>query len=439
MAAGAELGTKGFETRQIHVGDISAEDPFGARIPPIYASNAFRFDSLEHARRRFANEEEGQLYSRHLNPTTQVAEQRIASLEGGSEAIVVASGQAAVSSVLLTLAEAGDHIVSAPSIYSGTQIQFNRALRRTGIEVEYVSDPHDPEQYRALIRPQTKALFVETIPNPKNDVVDIAAVGEIAREHGLPLVVDNTIATPVFVRPLEHGAHIVVHSASKYLAGHGAVIAGAIVDGGTFDWAGASRRYPLITDRPAPDSPSHLERVGARRAFAAAARFTSVNDFGPAVSPFNAFLLQQGMETLSLRMERHAANAAAIAQWLTGRAEVESVDYAALPGNPNHGIAQRYFDGHSGAVFSFTLKGGRAAAEAFFDSLQLISKMTNIGDVRSMALHPATTTHGGFTEEHRQRLGIGQGLIRLSIGIETLDDLLADLDQALGKATVATS
>jgi len=419
----------GFDTRQVHAGEYE-ELNSGARVTPIAMTAGYRFDSFDDARGRFAGENDGLIYSRQRNPSGSVAEKRIASLEGGTEAIVVASGQAAITAALLALAQNGDRIVSTASIYSGTRILFGRSFARFGVTVDYVWDESDDEEWDRVITPQTKAIFTETIPNPKNDIVDIDRVAAVAKRHGIPLVVDNTIASPFLIRPFEHGADVVVHSSTKFLSGHGAAISGTIVDGGTFDWASASRDYPLITTPAAPGLPSIAERFGAT-AYARATREAVVNDIGPALSPFNSFLLHQGIETLSLRMERHLSNSLAIAEWLTGHPNVESVDYAGLPGNPRSELAQRLYGGRSGSVFSVTVRGGEAGARRFLDRLRVISRMTNIGDTRSMALHPATTTHLSFTQELRDRLGIAPGLIRLSIGIEDVNDLVADLDRAL--------
>ncbi len=419
----------GFDTRQVHVGESDTHG-YGARITPIYLTAAYRFDSFKESGDRFTGEEPGQLYSRHLNPTHMVAERRVASLERGTGAILVGSGQAAISTTLLGLAGSGEHIVSTASIYSGTQILFNRTFARLGVQVEYVWDWNDDAEWDALIRPETKAIFTETIPNPKNDIVDIAAVARVARRHGIPLVVDNTIATPYLSRPTEDGADVVIHSSTKFLTGHGAAISGVIVDAGTFDWTSSSRAYLGITEPTAPGKPSPLEKFG-RRALEEYLRSGIVNDIGPALSPLNSFLLQQGIETLSLRMQRHVDNAHEIAHWLVGQPEVARVDYAGLPGSPLHELAARLYGGKPGSVFSFSLVGGCDAAELFYDSLRVFSRMTNIGDTRSMALHPATTTHVSFTQEHRDRLGIDDGLIRLSIGIESASDLMTDLRRAL--------
>lgn len=426
----------GFDTRQVHAGE-QPEPGHGSRVTPIHLANAFRFESFDQTHGRFAGTDEGQLYSRHLNPTNAVAEGRIASLEGGAGAVVVGSGTAAISTTLIALLEAGDRFVSTASIYSGTQILFDRALKRLGIGVDYVHDWHDPAEWAAAIGPSTKAVFTETIPNPKNDIVDVELVARIAADAGVPLVVDNTVATPYLVRPLELGASIVVHSSTKFLAGHGAGISGAVVDGGTFDWRGSPRAYPLLTDPQSPGAPSFLDRLGPRHAFAGYLRLTAVNDLGPALSPFTGFLLQQGIETLSLRMERHLENAVAVARWLADQPEVESVDYAGLPGHPDHALAERLYGGRTGSVFAFTVAGGLDGARILIDRLQVFSRMTNIGDTRSMAIHPGTTTHLSFDDERRARLGIHPGLIRLSIGIETLDDLIADLRHGLDAVAAA--
>lgn len=423
----------GFDTRQVHAGEID-EPGHGARITPIYLTAAYRFDSFAEAHARFTGADEGQLYSRNLNPTHQVAERRIASLENGSAAIVVGSGQAAITAVLLGLAGAGERIVSTASIYSGTRILFDRTFARLGVAADYVRDPRVESEWEAAIGPDTKAIFVETIPNPKNDLVDVPAVAEIARRHGIPLIVDNTVATPYLSRPLDQGADIVIHSSTKFLSGHGAALSGAIVDGARFDWNASPRSYPGLTEPAAPGRPSYVEAFGTR-ALEAYLRFGIVNDLGAALSPVNSFLLQQGIETLSLRMERHLANAEAVAAWLADHPSVESVDFAGLAGNAYNDIAVSRFGGRAGSVFAFTVRGGEPAAAAFFDSLRVFSRMTNIGDVRSMALHPATTTHVSFPADERLRLGIGDGLIRLSIGIETVADLIDDLAQALDAAT----
>ncbi|NQX27499.1 O-acetylhomoserine aminocarboxypropyltransferase/cysteine synthase [Microbacteriaceae bacterium VKM Ac-2854] len=419
----------GFDTRQVHAGEYE-NTPNQARVAPIAMTSGYRFDSFDDGRDRFTGAANGFIYSRSRNPSHAVAEQRIASLEGGTEAIVVASGQAAITSALFALAESGERIVSTASIYGGTRILFGRSFKRMGVEVDYVWNDADDDEWDRAITPQTKAIFSETIPNPRNDIVDIEQLARVARRHGLPLVIDNTVGTPYLIRPFEHGADIVVHSSTKFLSGHGAALSGVIVDGGRFDWAASSRSYPMITEPIRPGAPSFLERFGAT-AYARHVREAVVNDIGPALSPFNSFLLHQGIETLSLRMDRHVDSSIAIAEWLSTHPEVESVDYAGLSDNPLYELAQRLYGGRTGSVFALTVRGGEAGARRFFDRLRVLSRMTNIGDTRSMALHPATSTHISFAPELRERLGITPGMIRLSIGLESVEDLIADLDQAL--------
>lgn len=422
----------GFNTRQVRAG----EAPEGAAVPPIALSAAYTLDSYQNGFDRFTGADPTQFYSRSANPTNAVAEQRIAALEGGIGGLVVASGQAAVNTTVLTLASQGERIVSTASIYSGTKYLFERTLKRCGVGVDYVWDPNDEAEWDAAITPETRAIFTETLPNPKNDVTDLTLVARVAKRHGLPLIVDNTIATPYLIRPIEHGADIVIHSGTKFLGGHGAALSGVIVDAGTFDWAGAERHFSQLEDPIAPGARPYVESAGPR-AFITAARLTIMNDTGPALSPFNGFLLQQGMETLSLRMEQHLSSSQEVARWLDAHPLVESVDYAGLPGHPQHEIAARLYGGRSGSVFSFTVAGGSAAAELVIDSLRVFRRMTNIGDTRSLVLHPATTTHVSLTEEENARLGITGGLIRLSVGIETTADLIADLEQALAAAEAA--
>ncbi|WP_375387184.1 O-acetylhomoserine aminocarboxypropyltransferase/cysteine synthase family protein [uncultured Amnibacterium sp.] len=423
----------GFETRQIHAGELQ-DDPSGARITPVYLTGAYRFDSFDHAHERFAGIEEGPVYSRHGNPTNGVAERRVADLEGGSGAVLVASGTAAIATTMLALAGSGERIVSQSSIYSGTRLLFERTLARAGVATDWVWEPRDAAAWEEAITPATRAVFIETIPNPKGDLADIGLVTRVAEQHGLPVVVDNTVATPAVFRPIEHGAHIVVHSSTKYLSGHGAALSGVVVDGGVFDWSAAADRYPLLARSRTAEAPSFLDRFGRSRAFEGYLRFTTVTDLGPAPSPWHGFLLQQGMETLSLRMERHLANARAVAEYLDGHPRVAAVDYAGLPSHPDHDLAVRHLGGEGGPVFSFTVRGGADGARRVFDTLTVFSRMTNIGDVRSMVLHPATTTHGSFDDETNRRLGVEPGMLRLSIGLETVGDLIADLAAALDAA-----
>ncbi|QDZ16848.1 O-acetylhomoserine aminocarboxypropyltransferase/cysteine synthase [Humibacter ginsenosidimutans] len=409
---------------------------FGSRIPPVYLSAGFVFDDFDQARDRFAGDEPGYTYSRSGNPTTAAVERRLAVLEGGAvapnaEAIVVGSGQAALSVALLGILQAGDHVVSATSIYEGTRGLLRDNLARLGIESSFVVDANDPDAWRRAIRPETRLLFAEPIPNPTNDLVDIEAIARVAHEAGIPLIVDNTLATPYLLRPFEFGADIVVHSASKFLSGHGTALGGVIVDAGTFDYSARPDSFPhLNTPQRALAGRTYVETYG-RSASVAYTRQVVASRFGPTLSPFNAFLLQQGLETLSLRVAQHSRNALAVAAWLEGRPEVESVDYAGLASSPHHVLALKYLPDGQGSVFSFTLRGGEPAARAFHDALRLFSRMTHLGDVRSLVLHPASTTHTLLTEQERLANGIGPGLLRLSIGIEDADDLIRDLARGL--------
>lgn len=425
----------GFDTRQVHAGerpDLNA----GLRVPPIAMSAGYVFADFEDGVDRFTGRSTDPIYSRQGNPTNWVAEERLASLEGGTAAVAVASGQAAISAALFALAGSGDQIVSTASIYGGTRILFGRSFKRFGIDVDYVWDADDDAEWDRIITPRTRAIFTESIPNPRNDVVDLRRISTVAARYGLPVVVDNTVATPALLRPFEHGAHIVVHSTTKFLSGHGAAIGGAVVDGGNFDWAASSRPFPLVTDPPRPGAASLLERFGTA-AYARAVREAVVNDIGPSLSPFNAFLLLQGMETLSLRMERHVDSSLEIAAWLETQPEVELVEYSGLPSHQLHALAMRDYGGRTGSVFGVTLRGGRAGAQAFVDGLRIFSRMTGIGDTRSMVIHPATSTHASFTPELNERLGVTEGLVRLSVGIESVGDLIADLRGALDRVAAA--
>ena len=428
----------GFDTRQVHAGEY-ADQNNGLRVPSIAVSAGYVFDDFDDQVDRFASRVVEPIYSRQGNPTNTVAEQRLASLEGGTVAVAVSSGQAAITSALFTLAKSGDHIVSTASIYGGTRILFARSFKRIGIGVSYVWDAQDDAEWEVAIGPNTKAIYTETIPNPCNDVVDLRRIAEVAARHNLPLVVDNTIATPALIRPFEHGANIVVHSTTKFLTGHGAAIGGAVVDGGNFDWLAAERagrEFPVITQSPRPGLASFLERFGDA-GYGRAVREAVVNDIGPTLSPFNGFLLHQGMETLSLRMERHVESSIAIAAWLEQQPEVEKVDYAGLPSSPYYAVAARDYGldaagfARTGSVFGVTVRGGVDGARAFVNALRLFSRMTGIGDTRSMVLHPRTATHATFKPEVNDRLGVTDGLLRLSIGLETVDDLIADLRHAL--------
>lgn len=432
-------GAFGFATAQIHAGQ-EPDRGHGSRITPIHLTAGFVFDDLDQARDRFAGDDDGYTYTRYGNPTIAAVERKIAALEGGVEAIAVGSGQAAASVALLALLRAGDHLLSARSIYEGSRGLFRDNFERFGIEVDFVDDANDPDAWRRLVRPTTRAFFGESIPNPRNDLLDLRLVASVADEVGVPLVIDNTLATPYLVRPIEHGASIVIHSASKFLAGHGASLGGVIVDSGRFDWTRRPDAFPHLAH---PDTSlrgiSYAARHG-ERAYAAYARSVIASRLGPTLSPFNAFLLQQGIETLSLRIERHSSNAAAIATWLEQRPEVLSVDYSGLASSPHAELARTYLPRGQGSVFSFTLRGGEDAAARFIEAVRLFTPMSHLGDVRSLVLHPATTSHGQLSADERTALGIADGMLRLSIGIEDLVDLLADLEVALtaaGSAPVA--
>jgi O-acetylhomoserine (thiol)-lyase len=432
-----------FETKQVHAGQ-SPDGATNARALPIYQTTSYTFNDTTHAANLFALKELGNIYTRIMNPTQAVVEDRIAALEGGVGGLLVSSGQAAETLAILNIAEAGDHVVSSPSLYGGTYNLFHYTLPKLGVQVSFVENPDDPQSWRAAVRPNTKAFFGESISNPKNDLLDIEAVAKVAHEVGVPLIVDNTVATPYLIRPLEWGADVVVHSATKYLGGHGTAIAGAIIDGGTFDYAKYPERFPNYNT---PD-PSYHGLVYARDlgvngifgvnlAFILKARVQLLRDLGPAVAPFNAFLIAQGIETLSLRMERHVDNAKAVANWLSGRDEVLSVNYAGLPSSPWYALAQKYAPRGPGAVLAFEIAGGVEAGKAFVEALELHSHVANIGDVRSLVIHPASTTHSQLTPEEQASAGVTPGLVRLAVGIEALPDILADLEAGFRAAKQA--
>jgi O-acetylhomoserine (thiol)-lyase len=424
----------GFETRQIHSGQ-EPDSATGARAVPIYQTTAFQFRDSAHAANLFALGEPGNIYSRIGNPTQGVLETRLAALENGlSEtaagvpgALAVASGQAAETIAILNVAEAGDHIVAGAALYGGTYNLLHYTLPKMGIETTFVDDADDLDAWRAAVRPNTKAFYGESIGNPLNNILDIEGVASVAHESGVPLIIDNTVATPYLIRPLDWGADIVVHSATKFLGGHGNSIAGAIVDGGSFEFSDAER-YPNYNE---PDPSYHglqyWPMLGAG-SFIAKARVQLLRDLGSCISPFNSFLVLQGIETLSLRMERHVQNAQAVAEWLASQDQVESVQYAGLKSSPWYDAAQKYTQGKgAGSVPAFIIKGGREAGERFVDALELHSHVANIGDVRSLVIHPASTTHSQLTPEEQTATGVGPGLVRLSVGLESLDDILADL------------
>src|SRR5436305_4843987 len=413
-----------FETKQVHAGQ-QPDPTTNARALPIYQTTSYTFNNVAHAAALFGLAEPGNIYTRIGNPTTDVVEQRIAALEGGVAALFLSSGQAAETFAILNLAGSGDHIVSSPRLYGGTYNLFHYSLPKLGIDVSFVKDPDDPASWHAAVRPNTKAFFGETISNPQIDVLDIPGVSAVAHENGVPLIVDNTIATPYLIQPIAHGADIVVHSATKYLGGHGSAIAGVIVDGGTFDWTQV--RFPGFTE---PD-PSYHGVVFAELgppAYALKARVQLLRDLGSAASPFNAFLVAQGLETLSLRIERHVANAQRVAEFLAGHEDVLSVNYAGLPGSPWHERAKKLAPKGTGAVLSFELAGGVDAGKAFVNALKLHSHVANIGDVRSLVIHPASTTHAQLSAAEQLSAGVSPGLVRLAVGIEGVDDILADLE-----------
>lgn len=423
-----------FETKQIHAGQ-TPDQATNSRALPIYQTTSYTFNSTDHAAALFGLTEPGNIYTRLMNPTTDVVEQRIAALEGGVAALFLSSGQAAETFAILNLAGAGDHIVASPRLYGGTYNLLHHTLPKLGIETTFVSDPDDLDSWRAAVRPNTKAFFAETISNPKIDILDIPGVSKVAHDNGVPLIVDNTIATPYLIQPLAHGADIVVHSATKYLGGHGTAIAGVIVDGGTFDWR--SGKFPGFTS---PDPSYHgvvFADLGAP-AFALKARVQLLRDLGSAAAPFNAFLIAQGLETLSLRIERHVSNAQKVAEFLAGHPDVVSVNYAGLPSSPWHERAKKLAPKGTGAVLSFELAGGVEAGKAFVNALELHSHVANIGDVRSLVIHPASTTHQQLSAEEQLATGVTPGLVRLAVGLEGIDDILADLERGFTAAKSST-
>ncbi len=423
-----------FETRQIHVGQ-EPDAATGARALPIYQTTSFVFDSAKQAADRFALAELGPIYSRIGNPTSEAVEARVASLEGGVGGLLVASGQAATTYSILNVAEAGDHIVASPSLYGGSYNLLQHTLRKLGVEVSFVADPDNLVQWREAVRPHTKAFFAESVSNPRQDVLDIEGVSTAAHESGVPLIVDNTLATPYLIRPIEWGADVVVHSATKYLGGHGNAIAGVIVDAGKFDYTQDPERFPGFNE---PD-PTYNGLVfgrdlgeggalGANLSYILKARVQLLRDLGAAAAPMNAFLIAQGVETLSLRIERHVENGQKVAQWLEQHDAVESVAYAGLPSSPWYERGQKYSPKGIPAVIAFNIDGGLEAGKRFVDALELHSHVANIGDVRSLVIHPASTTHSQLSAEEQAAAGVTPGLVRLSVGLENIEDILADLD-----------
>ena len=417
----------GFDTAQIHAG-ASPDPTTNAVVTPIYQTTAYVFNSSEHAAKLFGLAEFGNIYTRIMNPTQDVAEKRIAALEGGTAALLLASGQAAETFAILNIAQAGDHIVASSTLYGGTYNLFKYTLPKLGITTTFVEDQDDLEAWAAAVQPNTKAFFAETIGNPKVSILDIEGVSGVAHANGVPLIVDNTVATPYLVRPLEHGADIVVHSAAKFLGGHGTVVAGAIVDGGKFEWS-KSDKFPGLTEPdPSYHGVNYTAALGDGIAYIIKARVQLLRDLGSAISPNSAWQLLQGIETLSLRVDRHVSNAQAIAEWLSNHPQVLSVNYAGLPTSPWFEAGKKYAPKGTGAIVSFEIAGGVSAGSKFVESLNLFSHVANIGDVRSLVIHPASTTHSQLTPEQQVSTGVTPGLVRLSVGLESIADLLADLE-----------
>ena len=413
----------------------------GARALPLYQTTAYQFRDTKHAADLFGLAELGNIYTRIMNPTQDVVEQRIAALEGGVAALLLASGSAATTFAILNVAEAGDHIVSSPSLYGGTYNLFHYTLPKFGIQVSFVENPDDPESWRKAVKPNTKAFFGETIANPKNDLLDIETVAKIAHENNVPLIVDNTVATPYLIRPIEWGADVVVHSATKFLSGHGNAVVGAIVDSGKFDYAKYPDKFKNFNQPdPSYNGIVYAQALGVGSAFGAnlsyifKIRLTLLRDIGAAVSPFNAWLLAQGLETLSLRIERHVENAKAVAAFLEKHPQVSSVNYASLTSSKWNKLATKYSPKGSGSVLSFEIKGGIESGKKFIEALNLHSHVANIGDVRSLAIHPASTTHSQLSPAEQLTAGVTPGLVRLSVGIENIKDIQADLEKAFAAA-----
>jgi O-acetylhomoserine (thiol)-lyase len=438
----SETNNWSFETLQIHAGQVPDTDT-GSRSLPIYQTTAYQFRDTQHAANLFGIAEAGNVYTRINNPTQDAVEKRIAALEGGVASLLVASGMAATTIAIMNIAQAGDHIVSSSNVYGGTFNLFNYTLPKYGIEVTFVNDTGNMDAWRAAVKPNTKAFFGEGISNPLGAVLDIQAISKVAHEVGVPWIVDNTIATPYITRPFEYGADIVVHAATKFMSGHGNAMVGAIVDSGNFDFAKNPEKFPGFN---LPDA-SYNNLIyaktlgvngdfGANLAFIFKARLQLLRDFGSSVSPFNAWLLAQGLETLSLRMDRHLQNSQALAEWLEKQPEVEHVSYAGLPSSPWYSTAKKYAPKGAGAVFAFELKGGAPAGRKFVEGLKLFSHVANIGDVRSLVIHPASTTHSQLNPEEQIKAGITPGMVRLSIGLESIEDIKNDIK--LGFAAAAT-
>ncbi len=420
-----------FDTKALHAGQQIDTDTY-ARAVPIYQTTSYLFESCEHAAKLFALQDAGNIYTRLMNPTTDVLERRVAALEGGAAALAVASGMSAITLTALALAKAGDEIVSSTSLYGGTYTLFNYTLPRTGIKTVFV-DPKNPCNFEKAITPKTKFIYVETVGNPKWDVADIEALAGIAHKNGIPLVVDNTVPTPYLCRPIEWGADIIIHSLTKFLGGHGTSIGGIIVDSGKFDWSASCRFTDFTTPDPSYHGMVFTDHFGSL-AFIAKARVSYLRDMGPALSPFNAFLILLGIETLSLRMDRHSSNALKVAEFLSKHPAVNWVNYPGLPSHPDYTLTEKYLRKGAGALLGFGIKGGKAAGIKFIDSVKLLSHLANIGDAKSLVIHPASTTHQQLTPEEQLEAGVTEDFIRLSVGLEDVDDIIEDIDQALKKS-----
>jgi O-acetylhomoserine (thiol)-lyase len=421
-----------FETIQLHAGQEKSDPATGARAVPIYQTSSYVFDNCAQASARFDLSEPGNIYSRLTNPTSEVLEQRVAALEGGVGALAVASGAAAVTYSILNIAAKGDHIVAANNIYGGSYNLLCNTLPTLGIDTTFVN-PSDLSNFEQALQPNTKAIFIETLGNPNSSVIDIRAVADIAHSHGVPLIIDNTFGTPYIIRPIEHGADIVVHSATKFLGGHGTSLGGIIIDGGNFDWKAWPDRFPTLAK---PDPSYHgavFADVAGRSAFVDRVRAVILRDTGAALSPFNAFIILQGVETLSLRVERHVENAVKIAAWLAAHPKVERVNHPSLPDHPDHELYTRLYPSGAGSIFTIELRGGQEEARRFIDSLRIFSLLANVADVKSLVIHPASTTHSQLTDDEKAEQKIYPSTVRLSIGTEHVDDLIEDLAQALDK------
>lgn len=417
-----------FETLQLHVGQEQPDSATDARAVPIYQTASYVFHSSAHAAARFGLADPGNIYGRLTNSTQDVLEKRVAALEGGVAALAVASGAAAITYTFQALAQAGDHIVSQKTIYGGSYNLLAHTLPQYGISAAFV-DAHDLSAVEGAIRENTKAIFLETLGNPNSDIPDIDAIAAIAHRHGIPLVIDNTFGTPYLIRPIEHGADIVVHSATKFLGGHGTTLGGVIVDSGRFDWAASGRYAPISAPNPSYHGVSFTQAAGSA-AFATYIRAILLRDTGAAISPFNAFLLLQGVETLSLRLERHVENTKKVVAYLANHPQVSRVNHPSLPDHPDHALYEKYFPNGGASIFTFEIKGGQAEAHKFIDSLEIFSLLANVADVKSLVIHPATTTHSQLSAGELAEQGITPSTIRLSIGTEHIDDILADLDRA---------